>query len=348
MQVSLDDIRNKMSEFQVTCLNHILEHYKSNGQWLKTKVLHRILGKTAVISALSSLGGKVVYVSQDTYCLTPLGMLLTQEGNGLEEHLIKFVQYIKERFMEDPEIETISGVEIETYLRIEPSRLNVLKIFVFERMNFISGGSRGEEWSINVPYNVDDLQEKNDLRTYVMQVITNDYDPLFPITEIERLQYILGSQLIKVDNEFDFIENELLKEQLSQDWIEAQLVAKHEAWKSCIILCGGILEGLLVNVLSKDRKKAHETLKKIYEKREQKCRVPSDLYRWTLSDMIDISIETQLISQSTFHVGHALREFRNLVHPGKQVRDNVVVSEEEAEIGLNLVKICLKQFSQDC
>ena len=49
--------------------------------------------------------------------------------------------------------------------------------------------------------------------------------------------------------EFWFVGNPGLARQLTTDWIEAQDVYQVRAWRSCAVLCGGILEALLLHAL---------------------------------------------------------------------------------------------------
>ena len=60
---------------------------------------------------------------------------------------------------------------------------------------------------------------------------------------------------------------------------------------------------------------------------------------------MEVAKDIGLLNKSVGHLGHGLREFRNLVHPGKQVREKVSLTEEEAEISYRVVQVYLREFS---
>lgn len=340
--LTLESLRNKTTGIQQSCLNESWQFYRENKEWIRTRILHQKLGKKEVINALQGLGGCVLYVTQERYALTPLGVLLTSDCFGVENKLVSYVEFVRDKFMANPEIEEIDGELIEKYILMTPNELFALKELLWLSTKFCGGGSRGPNgWTVRLPDNVDDFPEISDIYHYVIDEIIGYYDQNYPIYERERYQYLLQQKDTDKDT-YWFMNDESLKLQLIQDWNEIQRLVEIQAWKSCLILCGGILEGLLVDVLSRHKEKALE----IYSSKKKK--VNSDLTRWNLSELVDVSIDLGIISKSAFHLSQAVREFRNLIHPGKQIRENIIVSKEEALIAINSVKICLREISDHC
>ena len=107
------------------------------------------------------------------------------------------------------------------------------------------GSAFGErEWTVGVPVDVDELAAEADLRHYVREHVLKH----FPIES--------GSPAPKGQGDasggaFWFVENVALRERLAADWHEAQDVCHVLGWKSCVILCGGILEALLADALER-------------------------------------------------------------------------------------------------
>jgi hypothetical protein len=96
---------------------------------------------------------------------------------------------------------------------------------------------------------------------------------------------------------------------------------------------------MLLDVLKRDELQAKAAYQKL------KAKSPPDLHFWDLVDLVDVAKEIGLLNKSVGHLSHGLREFRNLVHPGKQVREKVSLTEEEAEISSRVVQLYLREFS---
>jgi len=81
-----------------------------------------------------------------------------------------------------------------------------------------------------------------------------------------------------------------------------------------------------LDVLQRDEPKAKVAYHKL------KIKNPPDLSSWNLVELVEVARDIGLLNKSVVHLSYGLREFRNLVHPGKQVREKVSLTEEEAEI----------------
>jgi len=71
---------------------------------------------------------------------------------------------------------------------------------------------------------------------------------------INRMEILLGEEptqeLIDV-LDFFFILDEELREVLRLDFVEAQKSLSAEAYKACCLLCGGLIEGMLLDIVQK-------------------------------------------------------------------------------------------------
>jgi hypothetical protein len=126
--------------------------------------------------------------------------------------------------------------------------------------------------------------------------------------------------------DFSFVKNTKLREIIERDYTELENIRM--GVKSRIILAGGLIEGLLADALLCDQVRA------------QKARPASKIGEWNLSTLIDVALELGFISQGPCQHGHAVRDFRNLVHPGKEMRGDYVVGQHEAhaaELTLRMV-----------
>ncbi|MFQ5828277.1 MAG: hypothetical protein ACE5JD_03860 [Candidatus Methylomirabilia bacterium] len=139
--------------------------------------------------------------------------------------------------------------------------------------------------------------------------------------------------------EFRFIRDAALQQQLELDLQEAQRAHQARAWKSCVVLCGGVVEGMLFDVLSRDAKRAQEA----YERMRRQRSVP--LSRWDFRDLVAVAQDMRILTRPAVNLCNALREFRNLIHPELQVQERIQITEDKANIALNTVEMCRQELS---
>jgi hypothetical protein len=130
--------------------------------------------------------------------------------------------------------------------------------------------------------------------------------------------------------EFTFIGNSDLKAIIERDYEEIQRAFISHCWKSVIILCGGAIEAILTDRLLINKTAA------ISAKSAPKH---SDITRWGLSELIDVAVELKLVSAGVQKLSHPLREYRNLVHPGSEIRNKLDFGAEEAKIAVEVLHI---------
>jgi hypothetical protein len=61
--------------------------------------------------------------------------------------------------------------------------------------------------------------------------------------------------------------------------------------------------------------------------------------------MIKVAVEMKLIEPSAEVLGDAVRQYRNLVHPGNEIRSRLTVGRLEADSALNSLKIIHRDLS---
>lgn len=189
----LEELRSQLNQNQVKILTEIWNYYIQNNQWIPTKVLHHKFGKTSVISAIQPLGGSVVCETRvDTkprYILSFLGVLITDEGKKLEELLVQYLEFLKNKYLDNAEIEKVHDEEIESALNID-KKISRKVCDAINTSSFLSGGmSIGEKWSVEVPSIIDDFPDIENFLTYLHEKAMEQFDPNEPIDEMERQSY---------------------------------------------------------------------------------------------------------------------------------------------------------------
>lgn len=105
-----------------------------------------------------------------------------------------------------------------------------------------------------------------------------------------------------------------IAEILEKRWEEIQNCIKAGATVSAVIMMGSMLEGFLLGIMQKKPQVANTSSHA--PKKEGKVKHFAD---WNLSEMIDVAHEIGWIQLDVKKFSHALRDFRNIIHPYQQL-----------------------------
>ncbi len=134
---------------------------------------------------------------------------------------------------------------------------------------------------------------------------------------------------------FHFITDPKLRKILERDYIEIQKSVISENWKSTIILSGGALEAVLLDLLLKN-----ETLAKSSSKAPK-----GNLNEWDLNELIETGVDIKIVDSQIGKLSHSVREYRNLIHPGVEIRKNLKIEPEEGKIAVEVLNILIRELS---
>jgi hypothetical protein len=129
----------------------------------------------------------------------------------------------------------------------------------------------------------------------------------------------------------------LLEDRLS----EAKKCFDAEAYLAVIFLCGRVLEGLLFGMAEKNNKKYNQSCSSPKTK-EGKTKPFNE---WTLSELIDVSCKEGFIGLDVKKFSLVLREFRNYIHPRKQLSEQFKPTKHTAAICIQVVKAAIVNLS---
>lgn len=135
---------------------------------------------------------------------------------------------------------------------------------------------------------------------------------------------------------FYFMNEIVLRQLVERDYAELQRIKHIHATKSRFVLGGGVIEALLLDALMADATVAASTSAGRKENRP--------IEKWTLSSLLAASQEMGIIDQSAEFFARSVKEFRNLVHPGREWRSNFRVGKEEAEIAEKVLAIVIRDL----
>jgi len=137
--------------------------------------------------------------------------------------------------------------------------------------------------------------------------------------------------------EFLFIRDSELRNILERDYSEIQRVFIAECWKSVIVLSGGSIEAILLDRLKVDESRA---------KAANSAPTKTDLARWDLSDLIKVGVELKIVEPSAETLAGVVRQYRNLIHPGNELRNKLSIGRLDAESALNVLRIIHRDLSR--
>lgn len=129
---------------------------------------------------------------------------------------------------------------------------------------------------------------------------------------------------------------------LEQRLVEIRKCLGAKSPLAVIFLCGSTLEGILLGVAS-SKPKDFNMAKASPKDKDGKVRPFQD---WSLSSFIDTSCELHLLSEDVKKFSHALRDFRNYIHPYEQMASHFDPDQHTAEICWKVLQAAISQLSK--
>ena len=126
-----------------------------------------------------------------------------------------------------------------------------------------------------------------------------------------------------------------LAENIVYRWEEARICFTAKAYLSCIVMLGGLLEGLLLGVIQKNPDKANQCKSTPRSKDTGK---PERFSNWTLNNMITVARECGWLDYDAQKFSHALRDYRNLIHPHEQIQQATTPNEGSCRISFEVAQ----------
>lgn len=137
--------------------------------------------------------------------------------------------------------------------------------------------------------------------------------------------------------------DEVMKGILSRRWSECQICARAGAHLAATVMMGALLEALFVARANKMPDKSQLFGAKSTPL-DAKTKKPIPLQEWTLQPYIDVSFELGWITKSGKDVAAVVRDYRNYIHPEKERRHNMVLSEHDSLMFWEITKLLATQL----
>jgi hypothetical protein len=129
---------------------------------------------------------------------------------------------------------------------------------------------------------------------------------------------------------------------LKARWCECAKCLAADAPLAATVMMGGLLEAILLARINREPNKA--SVFTCTSAPRDKAGKTKPLNEWGLKNYIDVSHEHSWISVSVRDVGEVLRDYRNYVHPYKQLSNDVHLKNADAELFGEITKNISRQI----
>ena len=130
---------------------------------------------------------------------------------------------------------------------------------------------------------------------------------------------------------------------LERRWNECVLCLNSPAPMAATVMMGGLLEGLLLARVNKEPSQ-QPIFTAVAAPKDRTSGRTLALKEWTLKHFIDVAHELGWISESAKDVSIVLRDYRNYIHPQKELSHGVTLKPEDATVLWEVAKSISKQL----
>jgi len=131
---------------------------------------------------------------------------------------------------------------------------------------------------------------------------------------------------------FDFISDNRLRIILERDYNELNKCFDSGCYKSVLILSGSLIESVIVEYF----------LNKLPDGFNEKKILSS-----SLGDLLDLALSEKLINDRIKSLSTVVKDYRNLIHPGREIRLKEQFDKETANVSISLIRLILKEIKSN-
>jgi hypothetical protein len=147
-----------------------------------------------------------------------------------------------------------------------------------------------------------------------------------------QILHLGGSTLVHsisvIDPTFSLIRNREIRKILISDFRDLQGCLENGLWKPAVVLAGSIIEAVIFDFLVSEGVAIE------------------DISNVTLGGLISRAKDKSVINEKTEKISSAIKDYRNLIHPGRSVADGLSAEQATAEIASSLLSLVLDDISK--
>lgn len=186
---SIESLRTRLTPLQRDLLNRLWREGRQTNCQLKAPQLFHGHSAGLARKALEDLGGRVVQRMSgpqvETYVLTFLGALLSDDGPSLESLLKRYLEWVVSEYNRDPMRNASTREQVIAALKISPAEADVMQPLVLLSRFWGEGASGGPNWRIGFPADIHDLADQPDLGQAVISRALLNFEPVPPAADPE-------------------------------------------------------------------------------------------------------------------------------------------------------------------
>lgn len=200
---------------------------------------------------------------------------------------------------------------------------------------------------------------KEAIRHQLDVVWLNNTDPLrelpgygvSPLTLIRRALAECPDQTptFADSDRFAFMGDQALEHSLALDVASAEAGLARSDFKVAIVMSGASIEALLLWAISKAL--SNNARRAIVAQQSQHFSpkaqsTTTDILEWALPDLIQLSSRAKLIDERATTLAGFAKDFRNLIHPGREQRTGIAGSRSNAATAVAALETVIEQVSK--
>jgi hypothetical protein len=143
----------------------------------------------------------------------------------------------------------------------------------------------------------------------------------------------------------EFIDDAILRQNLSRDLSSADGALNNGEWKAATVLAGSLVESLLLWAISRRSTAEIGNATAIATGLIQKPDA-AKLENWNLSQFIEVACALNIISETTAAQARLAKDFRNLIHPGREKRTKMRCDRGTARSSAAAVDLVIRELTE--
>ena len=150
----------------------------------------------------------------------------------------------------------------------------------------------------------------------------------------------------EIEKIFDFIEDANLKNILIRDFLELEVCKNRNLSKSALVLCGSIIEALLMDQIFKDNNSSES--QRIFNdivRQKKPERIDLSPEKWWFAEIINVCEKLEIIGSESVREVWKLNDYRQIIHPMYEIREKKNITPELAQISYNVLVLIIKDLS---
>ena len=122
----------------------------------------------------------------------------------------------------------------------------------------------------------------------------------------------------------EFITDLTYRLHLREELASVDVLFEARQWKATIVLAGSLMEALLCDqIIQLSTADRYDAITGLLAKKELQSKPTADPLAWHLTTYLKVANALRLISKRTREQATLSAEYRNLVHPGKELREKI-------------------------